>query len=59
MIIYSDDPRGIKEALRQEREKDPSASIQLKKAKEKPAAQKKPIYKLKDKKSEIDLEAGE
>ena len=59
MIIYSDDPRGIKEALRQEREKDPSASIHLKKAKEKPAAQKKPIYKLKDKKSDIEIGGDE
>lgn len=36
MIIYSDDPRGIKQAMAEELEKNPNAQIHLKKAKNKP-----------------------
>ena len=32
MIIYSNDPRGIKQAMAEELEKNPNAQIQLKKA---------------------------
>lgn len=32
MIIYSDDPRGVHQAIKEELKKDPNAQIQLKRA---------------------------